>query len=134
MSNEGTDKHEAFLTGSRCYGIPTEGSDWDLVVLMSADTAAQLGESPGNECKYDLHCSASTAFRFGILNLIVCFTEEEFENWRLARDKCLAEKPITRDRAIEIHKAEGAGRSKNIETPPSAQEKESDTLPSFARA
>jgi len=95
-----------FVTGSQVYGTPTPGkSDIDVVVLISPDDIIKLYDM--DEVDQDEHhCSADTSIRFGKLNLITCTTEEEFQAWWRARERCIKEKPVTRDRAIEIHKEE----------------------------
>jgi len=79
----------AFRTGSTVYGVPTENSDIDLVVLMEQADIDALGPFP---------------IRFGKLNLIALDSPVEFAQWLLARKLCLEEAPVTRDRAVTIHK------------------------------
>ena len=93
----------AFLTGSRVYGTPRETSDYDLVVRCDNDTYhALLRASEGRGGSRD------PPIRFGRLDIIAIGPDGDlFDRWKHARDKCLAEKPVTRDRAIQIHQEEG---------------------------
>lgn len=71
--SEKLNRRDVFLTGSRAYGIPTEHSDIDVVVLVDCNLAAQLRE---------LDDSESIICRFGKLNLVLCLTERQFDIWR----------------------------------------------------
>ena len=83
----------AFLTGSRIYGTPSENSDIDLVVLMNQTEIEML--------------SSKFPIRFEKLNIIAVNNAHEFSLWKEAMELCVNEMPVSRDRAIEIHKAVG---------------------------
>jgi predicted nucleotidyltransferase len=100
-------KRLPFVTGSRVYGTPRPDSDVDLVVVADFDDDFFVSvlwdfadDRDGSDCG-SLH--------FEKLNLI-SVEPDEYDRWKRARDRCLAEKPVTRERAIEIHKEERAGR------------------------
>jgi hypothetical protein len=97
----------ALVTGSHVYGKPTEDSDVDLVVVADFDDTLGLrilweGQNQGEET------SAVGSMRFGNLNLILV-EPDEYDRWVKARERCLAEAPVTRSRAVEIHEEEKAG-------------------------
>jgi hypothetical protein len=88
----------AFLTGSQAYGTPTDESDVDLAIVVSSDDAERLhslasrrGGSGGGW----------VSLYFGRLNL-VCLAPDEFDAWKMANDQLKAEKPVTKERAIEL--------------------------------
>jgi predicted nucleotidyltransferase len=95
-------KENAFLTGSRVYGTPSLKSDYDLVVLLSKDDACLLRMFDQTEEPYG--DSATYHIRFGQLDLIVCNDENEFENWKKARDFLKKEAPVNKVRAILVHR------------------------------
>jgi hypothetical protein len=87
---------EAFITGSRVYGTPTETSDLDLVVLMDRESRDTLIKEFG------------LPIRCGKLNIIALTDEVEMLAWKKAKEVCVAAAksgPITRDYAVEVHKA-----------------------------
>lgn len=73
---------EAFITGSRAYGIPTSESDIDLVVRVSSSVADELRKVSEDK----------DTIRFGRLNLIVCETDTEFAIWKIGTAKMLQQK------------------------------------------
>lgn len=82
----------SFITGSHAYGIPTEGSDVDLAILVSEKDSTVLwkaGSLSQNSC------------RFGNLNLIVFFDEGSFLRWKEVNDKLIKERPVTREYAVK---------------------------------
>lgn len=97
-----------FITGSRAYGMPTEASDLDLVIRVTDGQYAALKaladeESGLRECT-NFYPPSSAPLRFGKLNLLCCMTDDRYDQWSRALQKCKQEAPITRDRAIAIHK------------------------------
>ena len=64
---------EAFITGSHAYGTPTERSDVDIVLRVSADTAKQLRKLS----------SSDKIVRFGKANLILVENDLEYAAWLL---------------------------------------------------
>ena len=96
----------AFLTGSQRYGTPREDSDIDLVVPMDVieghifvKACLKAGiKIDENENQYD----NGACIRFGKLNLLLMSDKEKVEGWRNATNKLIAEKPVTRERAIEV--------------------------------
>jgi hypothetical protein len=89
------------------YGTPKPDSDVDLVVV--ADFDDEFFVSMLWDLADDRDGSDCGSLHFGKLNLI-SVTADEYDRWKRARDRCVAEKPVTRERAIEIHKEERAGR------------------------
>jgi hypothetical protein len=101
----------AFLTGSRVYGEPTEKSDTDLVVLVDQRTFDILCDlhldredlspkSGGND--------VSASLRFGKLNLIVHTSEHAFNAWAEGTDNLIVRGPVTREEAVRELKAQFA--------------------------
>ena len=87
---------EAFITGSRVYGTPTETSDVDLVVLMDQGTRDALIQEFG------------LPVRCGKLNIIALTDEVAMLAWKKAREVCIAASAcgsIDRDYAVNVHKA-----------------------------
>ena len=90
---------KSFLTGSQVYGKPRNGSDIDLVVLVS--------ESDGDILK---RMSDDPSFRkvtYGQLNLIVLNAEDsedvaKYNIWKDGTEKLIARKPVTREEAIRL--------------------------------
>ena len=68
---------KAFITGSHVYGRPTTKSYIDLVVFMDQFAADKLREKS----------ESSTTVRFGRLNIILCFSEDEFNAWKTTTDR-----------------------------------------------
>lgn len=96
---------KTFFTGSRVYGSPTTRSDVDLVLLCSAAEFATLKQAKGSDLGSGYpDSSRSKSLRFDKLNLIATPHQDVFDAWREARDRCMAEAPCSRDRAVEIHK------------------------------
>lgn len=103
---------EPFITGSRCYGEPTEESDLDLVVPMPAEVANKIWEElfpEKPETEYGL--GDFSVFRFGQLNLIATHTERAYDAWKVGTDKCVAQllkkrKALTRSEAVTIIRRE----------------------------
>lgn len=90
----------AFITGSHAYGTPNKDSDIDLVVLLDsgqADAASILweGQPKGKSC------------RFGRLNLITFIDESRFLKWKEVTRSLAAQRPVTREVAIEAFKNAG---------------------------
>ncbi len=86
----------AIVSGSYKYGRPTIDSDIDLIILCSPEDRELLRVlfSDENEMKF--------ALRFGKLNLICCESEAQFEAWVAGTERLVKEKPVTRERAIEV--------------------------------
>lgn len=90
----------AFLTGSQAYGTPREDSDVDLAIVMTSADLALLRPLVDST-----HGSNGASLRFGRLNLIA-LPADEFVAWKIATERAIAEKPVTRERAIELIEAE----------------------------
>ncbi len=90
------DLTSAFLTGSHAYGTPRVSSDIDLAVTITDKEASKLASLAD-------HCDGSRgdSLRFGKLNLII-LEPKQFEAWRIGTQKLIAERPVTRERAIEV--------------------------------
>ena len=85
----------AFLTGSYAYGTPSPDSDIDMVLLCSDNDAAFLFAN--NE-------TVGGTIRFGKLNVVVFTNKGNFERWRDVTATLVAQKPVTREFAIEAFK------------------------------
>lgn len=86
--------NEAFITGSRAYGVPREDSDIDLAVVVSEHEAKLLRSLSDSTRK----------IVFGRLNLIL-FTNTElglkqYETWKKVNDALKLIAPVTRDVAV----------------------------------
>lgn len=78
---------KAFITGSRAYGkTPTKTTDVDLVIFCDPETAAALTE---------LSDLGKEPVKYGLLNLIICTSEEEWAAWRIATTGMVAERAAT---------------------------------------
>lgn len=91
-----------FLTGSRAYGTPTDNSDVDLAIVVESADAERLAGLADRS-----RGSASSdwlSLYFGRLNLI-CLKPAAFDAWKAANEQLKAERPVTRDRAIEVIEA-----------------------------
>jgi hypothetical protein len=101
----------AFLTGSRVYGRPHDGSDVDLVVLVSEGdferlrAAAEADDLEGRDTSY-LARTSSASLRFGDLNVLCCRTREAYDVWREGTDRLVEMRrqdgPVDRDTATDL--------------------------------
>lgn len=98
---------ESFLTGSRVYGSPREDSDYDLVVLIDKDDANRLatGSDDGIGELAAKYGQEVTNLQFGKLNLILVYTQEEFDFWRRVTNElhsiAASKGPVLRDFAVD---------------------------------
>jgi hypothetical protein len=105
----------SFITGSHAYGEPTEDSDIDLVVLMTereaeilateAAASGMRGEPVAHwiqDAEYAKHTPQMYCLRFGILNLIVCTEEYQYDTWRKGTKRLKAAAPVPRAVAVEL--------------------------------
>lgn len=83
----------AFITGSRVYGIPREDSDIDLVVLVDETTRDNLRLLRDNHDAFKV--------TFGRLNLVLVTTTKEFEAWKQGTEELKALSPVTREFACK---------------------------------
>ncbi len=102
----------AFLTGSRAYGLSHPGSDTDIVVLVDQQTldallALTIFNSRDNPGPRDPGSgdASSASMRFGNLNLIATTSKSEFDAWYEGTRRLMAEAPVTREQAVEVIKA-----------------------------
>jgi hypothetical protein len=87
-------KEICILTGSHAYGIPTESSDVDLVVLVDMSTKTKLIE---------LSETGKEPIRFGKLNLIVTTCPDRFLCWKDATNKLInLGVKLTKQQTIEV--------------------------------
>jgi len=89
-----------FLTGSHAYGVPKEGSDLDIVVLLDNCLASTLLSLSMGSVNIQYGSVASASLRFGPLNIIAITDEAEFTAWKTATDLLIAMKPVTREQAV----------------------------------
>ncbi len=82
-----------FLTGSHAYGVPNEKSDIDLVILANQELKDKLFKLKNNN---------SASIRFGKLNIICLTKPEEYDAWLCGTLKCIFNKPVSRNDAINI--------------------------------
>jgi predicted nucleotidyltransferase len=93
---------KAFITGSHAYGMPTNDSDIDLVVLMSEKTVEKLHELTGSSVAQDLSgWDWKLSLKFGNLNLLCCTDEEQYNIWKQGTRELKKRKPVTRDEAVK---------------------------------
>lgn len=92
----------AFLSGSRVYGVPREDilkpSDLDLLVLASVQDIAKLngfqdGASGSGQGDWD-------SVRFGPLNIIATSDPKRFAVWKQITEDLQARKPVTKEEAV----------------------------------
>ena len=88
----------AFITGSHAYGTPKEDSDIDLAVLVSEENASLLWAHGINE---------AGSIRFGKLNMVVFYNDENFYRWKKVNDALIKREPVTRDEAISAFQEAG---------------------------
>jgi len=94
------DEPSAFVTGSRAYGIPSEDSDLDVVVLVSEEVAAALtvlAANSGGKVP-----SVAGSIRLGDLNLIMVTTDEALDVWRKGTDELRSRAPVERSEAVTL--------------------------------
>lgn len=113
MSEDEKSEYPAFVSGSQRYGTPTEKSDIDLIVLLDDDNEqfdllGNEGEVDGDasdpcEEGHDQTEGRVMSLRFGNLNLIVV-NKKLYRAWKDATDELVAQKPVTRDEAIAVHR------------------------------
>ena len=98
---------QAFITGSRAYGEPTDESDIDLVVYVSNDDLQILidgylvgeAELPARASGGD---DVSASLRFGCLNLICVSDRRMYDAWLQGTHELKARgEPVSREEAIE---------------------------------
>lgn len=96
----------AFITGSRAYGKPTVKSDIDLVIRCDPETERLLRKLSARISKHGAKEDELQPIRFGMLNIIVCQSDEDYAVWKLGTEhmKGLKEKgsPFDRDTAMEV--------------------------------
>ena len=104
------------VTGSRRYGFPTESSDIDIIctsldpynlIQRGFEYISGLGldgESldEGEALQYP-DSAGIVRFNRGRVDLLLC-SKEAFLEREEAMRRCVAEGPVSRDRAVEIHK------------------------------
>lgn len=90
----------SFLTGSRVYGTPHEGSDVDLVVRMTYDDICKLAGVAGVQLDVSDGGQKSVSLKFGKLNLIATYDDSVFATWRMGTDDLRGQSPVTRSDAV----------------------------------
>lgn len=96
-----------FLTGSRAYGIPTDKSDWDLVVRLSDEDFLELVQAaraaaPNVDQSSDYVGKSGRSLRVGPLNLLCCLNDAQYECWEEGTAILKDRAPVTREQAIEV--------------------------------
>ena len=101
----------AFLTGSRAYGTPAKDSDIDVVIPVQDEEFEKTLWSLLSEVGQPVSAKGSGpgSFQIGKLDLIF-LTPEYADAWRAATVQLISEKPVTRNRAIEVIDGELAKR------------------------
>lgn len=96
----------AFLTGSRAYGLPTDKSDIDLVAYVDQRTFDVLVDLLGdpNPNPQSGGNDVSASIRVGKLNLILHTSENAFNAWQEGTDELIARSPVTREEAVKVLK------------------------------
>ena len=87
----------SFITGSRAYGTPMADSDIDLVVRVTSEEFTALNQLADS--------GLGESLRFGRLNLILCTEDDKYAAWWRGTRDLVAEKPVSREVAIEKFKA-----------------------------
>ena len=106
------------FTGSRCYGDPTDESDFVWVVCASHDERKQLREFADShqtpaEAEYGELAAGQyegmgdfdEVFRFGPVNLIVVSEDHQWRGWQTGTDFLMMHKPRSKDRSKQIIRA-----------------------------
>ncbi len=100
----------AFITGSRAYGVPHEKSDTDLVILVDDFTAMTLMNSCDEPKSWEDYegiddgKGLTVAIRFGVLNLIIHTSKDKFKAWKFGTEELMKRDSVTRDEAVECIK------------------------------
>lgn len=118
----------AFLTGSRVFGLPTEASDYDLVVRMDRADCGQflaLSEVPSEYGNTD-----QLTLMFGKLNLIICFSDDVYEAWAeaTATARAMTEPPVPGMERNPISKAASKALFQSIFNDKGIEAHEEDTF------
>lgn len=87
---------KVLVAGSHAYGTPKEGSDIDLVVLVSEEDLKILKESQPEAPTSEQF----TSLRFGNLNLICCTSLPQFAAWVDGTRQLKEKAPVSRDTAV----------------------------------
>lgn len=104
------------------YGIPTDDSDIDLVVMTDEITVKAIAEAGGcspSDPKYaGTQC---LSLKFGKLNLLFCTTQEQYDVWVDGTSKLSSCCPVSREFAIDVFKSlrKAAGVDKPAKPKPS---------------
>lgn len=97
MNND--NNRPAFLTGSQVYGVPTDESDYDMVLRCSKQLKEFLAKTGG------------MPIRFGKLNIVATTSDAEYDKWKRGTEllKNRLGGPATRSEAVEVFKGLGIG-------------------------
>ena len=94
---------KAFITGSRIYGKPGSDSDIDLVVRMERNQEVlQMFTDLADDSGSDIEEAEQISFRFGALNLIVCFSDKAYDVWFQGTALLIARRPVPREEAVAL--------------------------------
>ena len=96
------DMNKAFITGSHAYGTPRIDSDIDIVMLMSEMDMQKLLTLVGKSEFVDQYGDGQLSLRFGLLNLIICYDQQRYDNWKVGTELLKQSAPCTRESAIEV--------------------------------
>lgn len=94
----------SFVTGSYAYGVPTNNSDIDVVILVSERDLERLKpchtkmKRQGERLRRDeLYAERGCySLRFGNLNLLCCLNQDVFNTWRNGTNKLKKQAPVPR--------------------------------------
>lgn len=105
---------QAFLTGSHAYGAPKDDSDVDLVIFVDDKRTHRLLEVHNDlfdvekdDADQAIYHTPSESLKYGKLNLIICKTEKDYNEWKtgtemLVKERASTGQPVSRERAIEV--------------------------------
>lgn len=106
--------NNAFVTGSRVYGIPKENSDIDLVVLISDEDWEHLAMASDDENSVNEYGTKNKSIRFGNLNLLVTTEQKDFDVWMKGTEELKARRPVERDEAVKLFSGLRAEAEKEV--------------------
>lgn len=110
-----------YLTGSMAFGVATEESDEDWLVLPGRPESEFNGlrESPTGSMERDVQGVEFVCYRDGKLNIIRALTQSFADRWRIAHDICMRLKPTKKSHRKLIFRmalyGENTANEKNLQ-------------------